>query len=146
MALLLDLNVLIARMDPRHEHHMRAKRWLESRRGMDLVTCPLTENGFVRIYGHPSYPRGPGSPEAALEALRVIRGLPYHRFLGDTVSLDDPGLFRSLSGLGPKQITDLYLLGLAVRNRISFATFDSGVPAEFVIGGAAALCLIPRGH
>lgn len=143
MAFLLDLNVLIARVDPRHEHHRRAKRWLDARPGVDLVTCPLTENGFLRIYGHPSYPNGPGSPEAALEELRVIRGMTCHRFLGDTVSIDDPGVFRSLAGIGPKQITDVYLLGLAARNRMAFATFDAGVPAERVVGGVAALVPIP---
>jgi toxin-antitoxin system PIN domain toxin len=143
MAFLLDLNVLIARIDPRHEHHHRARQWLDARTGSDLVTCPLTENGFIRIYGHPSYPNGPGSPDAALDELRVIRGMPCHRFLGDTVSIDDPGVFHSLAGIGPKQVTDVYLLGLAAKNRISFATFDAGVPSERVVNGAAALCLIP---
>ncbi len=66
-----------------------------------------------------------------------------HRFLGDIVSINDPGVFRSLAGIGPKQITDVYLLGLAAKNRISFATFDGGVPADRVLGGNAALCLIP---
>lgn len=66
-----------------------------------------------------------------------------HRFLGDIVSTNDPGVFRSLAGIGPKQITDVYLLGLAAKNRISFATFDGGVPADRVLGGNAALCLIP---
>ena len=143
MAFLLDLNVLIARMDPRHEHHTRAKRWLDARPGMDLVTCPLTENGFLRIYGHPSYLGGPGSPEAALDELRVIRDMPRHRFLGDTLSLDDPGVFHSLAGIGPKQITDIYLLGLAAKHRISFATFDAAIPVDQVVGGAATLVLIP---
>lgn len=143
MAFLLDINVLIARVDPRHEHHQRARHWLNARTGVDLVTCPLTENGFIRIYGHPSYPGGPGSPEAALDALRVIRGMPCHLFLGDTVSIDDPSVFRSLAGIGPKQLTDVYLLGLAAKNRISFATFDGGVPADRVVGGTTALCQIP---
>ena len=66
-----------------------------------------------------------------------------HRFLGDIVSINDPGVFRSLAGIGPKQIADVYLLGLAAKNRISFATFDGGVPADRVLGGNAALCLIP---
>jgi toxin-antitoxin system PIN domain toxin len=143
MAFLLDLNVLIARIDPRHEHHLRAWQWLDARTGVDLVTCPLTENGFVRIFGHPSYPKGPGSPEAALEELRVIRGMSCHRFIGDTVSIDDPTVFHSLAGIGPKQVTDIYLLGLAAKNRIFFATFDSGIPSERVVGGAGSLVLIP---
>jgi len=66
-----------------------------------------------------------------------------HRFLGDIVSINDPGVFRSIAGIGPKQITDVYLLGLAAKNRISFAAFDGGVPSDRLVGGNAALCLIP---
>lgn len=143
MAFLLDINVLIARVDPGHEHHERARRWLDGQSGAGLATCPLTENGFVRIYGHPSYPDGPGSPALALEELRVIRGLHGHRFVGDTLSIDDPVAFHSLDGIGPRQVTDLYLLALAVRHRMSFATFDGGIPAGRVVGGPAALVVIP---
>lgn len=142
MAFLLDVNVLIARTDPRHEHHERARRWLATQKGVELVTCPLTENGFLRIYGHPSYPGGPGSPAAALDELRLIRAAPWHRFLGDTISIDDPGVFHSLTGIGPKQLTDIYLLGMAAHHRISFATFDAAVPAGRVVGGHAALTAI----
>ena len=143
MAYLLDINVLIARIDPAHEHHGRARRWLDAQQGAELVTCPLTENGFVRIYGHASYPGGPGSPALALEELRAIRSMSCHRFIGDTLSIDDPHAFHSLHRVGPRQVTDVYLLALAVRHRMSFATFDSGVAADRVVGGPAALVVIP---
>lgn len=142
MAYLLDINVLIARVDPGHEYHDRARLWLDARASADIATCPLTENGFVRIYGHPSYPAGPGSPVAALEQLRMIRARPNHRFLADTLSIDDPFSFHSLDGIGPRQLTDLYLLALAARHRMSFATFDTTIPADFVIGGSATLVVI----
>lgn len=142
MAFLLDINVLIARVDPGHEHHLRARRWLTEQADAGLATCPLTENGFVRIYGHPSYPGGPGSPALALEELRVIRSLGCHRFVGDTLSIDDPAAFHSLEGIGPRQVTDLYLLALAARHRMAFATFDGSIPAGRVVGGAAALVVI----
>ena len=108
-----------------------------------MVTCPLTENGFVRIYGHPSYPDGPGSPALALEELRIIRGMNTHRFLGDSLSIDDPWAFHSLDGIGPKQVTDLYLLALAVRHQMAFATSDDSIPATRVVGGPGALVVIP---
>jgi len=142
MAFLLDINVLIARVDPCHEHHKRARRWLKEQTGADLVTCPLTENGFVRIYGHPSYPGGPGSPALALEELRVIRSMSCHRFIADTLSLDDPHAFHSLEGISPKQLTDLYLLALAARHQISFATLDGSIPSGRVVGGPATLVVI----
>ena len=80
MDFLLDVNVLIARADSRHEHHRRCRRWEAEHAGAALCTCPLTENGFLRIYGHPDYPGGPGSPGEALIELRHLLALPGHRF------------------------------------------------------------------
>lgn len=62
MAFLLDIDVLIARSDPAHELHTRARRWFVKTRPQPLLLCPLTENGFVRIYGHPEYPGRSGIP------------------------------------------------------------------------------------
>ena len=143
MAFLLDVNVLIARIDPRHEHHERARNWMARHTSVDIVTCPVTENGFLRIFGHPAYPGGPGSPGSALAELRVIRGMPNHRFVGDSISIDDPTVFHSLDELGPKQLTDVYLLGLAVVHKVVFASFDGRIPVDRVVGGNTALEVIP---
>ena len=143
MAFLLDVNVLIARIDPRHEHHERVLRWERDNAADHLVTCPLTQNGFVRIYGHPRYPGGPGSPAEALIELRHLLSRPTHRFTSDTLSLTDTSVFSSLAGVTPKQLTDVYLLGLAVSNGIYFATTDSGVLARAVVGGDRSLHVIP---
>ena len=143
MAFLLDVNVLIARIDPWHEHHERVIRWEHGNAAEHLVTCPLTQNGFVRIYGHPGYPDGPGSPAEALVELRHLLNLRTHRFISDSLSLSDTRVFGSLAGITPKQITDVYLLGLAVSEGIDFATTDSRVRHEAVIGGEAGLHVIP---
>ena len=142
MAFLLDVNVLIARVDPRHEHHDRILRWERVHAEEPLVTCPLTENGFLRIYGHPNYPGGPGSPSEALVELECLRSMSFHRFVSDSISLAEADSFLSLKGVSPKQLSDLYLLGLAVRNGFSFATTDSKVPARLVRGGMKALHVI----
>ena len=142
MAFLLDVNVLIARVDPRHEHHQRVVRWEHDNANELIVTCPLTENGFVRTYGHPGYPGGPGSPAEALVELRCLRALPLHRFVTDSLSLDDAHVFRSLQGITPRQLTDVYLLGLAAHHGIRFATTDSRIQADRVLDGAGALCVI----
>jgi uncharacterized protein len=142
MAFILDVNVLIARVDPRHEHHDRVLGWERRHAGDALVTCPLTENGFLRVYGHPGYPGGPGSPSEALVELECLRALPVHRFVSDSLSLAEADLFMSLKGVSPRQLSDLYLLGLAVRNGVSFATTDSKIPARLVKGGTRALHVI----
>ena len=142
MPFLLDVNVLIARTDPGHVHHERVVRWERDRAGELFVTCPLVENGFVRIYGHPRYPGGPGSPAEALIELRHIRALPAHRFVADDLTLADRGLFLSLEALTPRQVSDVYLLALAARHGIHFATLDSQIPAERVAQGHRALHVI----
>ena len=143
MAFLLDVNVLIARIDPRHEHHEKVVRWERDNASEHLVTCPLTQNGFVRIYGHPGYPGGPGSPAEALVELRELLNLRTHRFMAESLSLSDTRVFGTLAGITPKQLTDVYLLGLAVSEGIDFATTDSRVHHEAVIGGEAGLHVIP---
>lgn len=143
MARLLDINVLIARVDPNHEFHSRVRVWLKTRSTEGIVTCPLTENGFLRIYGHPNYPGGPGSPEQARLDLQAIRALPRHQFVGDTLSIADTAHFPSLQKAAPKALTDLYLLALAAANGLRFATFDQDISAELVSGGRQALEVIP---
>lgn len=142
MASLLDVNVLIARVDSRHEGHARMLRWERDRPGELIVTCPLTENGFLRIYGHPKYPGGPGSPAEAMVELRHLRSLGIHRFISDSISLDGPSLLRTLEGVTPRQLTDVYLLALAVRHGLDFLTFDEGIAAGCVTGGAEALHIV----
>jgi uncharacterized protein len=144
VAFLLDVNLIIARTDPRHEHHNRAVRWLERHADELLVTCPLTENGFVRIYGHPNYPGGPGSPAEAMVELRYLRALPAHRFIEDSLSLADTEVFSDLVGVAARQLSDVYLLGLAAYHGIKFATIDAKVPVHLVRGGTEALEVIPE--
>lgn len=139
MTALLDINVLIARADPAHSHHLRAMAWMASLKNTSFATCPITENGFLRIYGNPLYPGGPASPEAAAPILTAIRDLPQHVFLPDDVSLAD----IDLAGAGHQQITDLYLLALAVRHSAVFVSFDRRINPALVKGGTGALLLIP---
>jgi hypothetical protein len=143
MIALLDINVLIARADPAHVFHQRAVNWMASLRHASIATCPLTENGFLRIYGNPVYPEGPGSPAAASALLAAIRRLPQHVFLPDDISLGDTARITTLAGAGHSQLTDLYLLALAGRHSAVFATFDRRIDPAMAVGGVAALLVIP---
>jgi toxin-antitoxin system PIN domain toxin len=141
MIALLDISVLIARADPGHQFHARASAWLRKQRQLEIATCPLTENGFLRIYGHPTYPGGPGSPDDAAKDLAILRNRSDHRFLPDAISLLTRAV--SLKGAGASQLTDLYLLALAVHHSAKFVTLDSRVPIQLVQGGKSALVVIP---
>jgi len=140
MLALLDVNVLLARLDLNHAWHHRVGDWFRSQSIDALLSCPLTENGFLRIFSNPSYPSGPGNMAEAVATLRGFRSLPGHRFLADDISILSPGI--DLESATPSQLTDLYLLALAVRHNAKFITLDRRIDPARVQGGTAALVMI----
>jgi uncharacterized protein len=139
---LLDINVLIALVDPWHVFHRLATDWMKSNSIKKWATCPLTENGFLRIFGHPGYKNGPGSPAAALPFLRQMYASPGHEFWPLDISFVTGKMFRTLDKTGSGQLTDLYLLGLATLRQGRFTTFDTGVRAEALQNGHTYLEVI----
>jgi hypothetical protein len=140
-AYLLDVNVLIALSDPMHIHHEPAHRWFAGEGRKAWATCPLTENAFVRIACHPSYPNRPGDAAAVLAILRKLCQAPGHCFWPDDISIRD--CLDTTAVITHGLITDVYLLSLAVHKKGKLATFDQRIPAAAVRGGSIALELIP---
>jgi hypothetical protein len=136
---LLDVNVLIALIDPAHVQHDRAHEWFSAEGHKAWATCPLTENGVLRIVGHPRYPNSPGTPVAVAELMAILCGLSGHEFWPDDVSLLDNQLIDSARLLDSGQITDSYLLALARAHDGQLATFDRHLVIDAVNGGAQAL-------
>lgn len=139
---LLDINLLIALIDPAHVQHDRAHEWFAAKGQKAWATCPLTENGFLRIVGHPRYPNSPGSPAAVAELLSSFRELPGHAFWPDDVSLLDRGHVNTARLLKSAQITDSYLLVLARAHEGQLASFDQRLVTDAVIEGRRVLHLI----
>jgi toxin-antitoxin system PIN domain toxin len=133
MRTLFDVNVLIALLDPVHIHHRQAHEWWTANSASGWATCPFTENGFLRIVSQRSYPEAITTSEA-MRLLRSSAGKGDHAFWGDDISLLDRQRFDSSHILGPKQLTDIYLLGVAVKNGGRLATFDRVIPPNAVIG------------
>jgi toxin-antitoxin system PIN domain toxin len=131
---LLDVNVLVALHDPAHPNHEDAHRWFGRNRKRGWATCPVTVNGCVRVLSNPAYPTVAAAPAEAASRLRVLCADPSHEFWSDSVSLLDDSLFRLQAITGHRQITDLYLLGLAVRHGGRLATFDRSIPFKAVVG------------
>ncbi len=129
---LLDVNVIVALFDPNHVHHEPAHRWFADRHSSGWATCPLTENGVVRILSNPAYSPAAERPAEIARRLASFRTSDHHVFWPDDVSLCDTRAF-SLT-VGHRQITDVYLLGLAVAHRGCLATFDRSVPLKAVHG------------
>jgi hypothetical protein len=139
---LFDANLLIAMADHDHEHHDAAIAFQAKVRPDGWVTCPLTENAFLRIVGHPSYPKGPGSPNAARELLKGMTSQPGHLFWPDSISLCDLRSYPTLPS--SKNLTDYYLLALAVRKRAMLATFDRRIDPSLLEGGPDAYQVIGK--
>jgi toxin-antitoxin system PIN domain toxin len=141
-AFLLDVNVLIALVDPAHVQHEQAHDWFARVGQRAFATCPITENGLLRIVGHPKYPNSPGSPGAVLALLNGLRALPGHAFWPDKISIADDQLFDATRLSGHAQVTDSYLLALARAHGGRLASLDKRLVVDAVVGGRKALELI----
>jgi uncharacterized protein len=121
--MLLDVNVLLALLDSDHVDHVRALEWLNGTIESGWASCPITQNGFVRVVSQPRYP-SPVAPAAAAELLEHATKTPWHEFWPCDISLLDPAVIDRTRVHGPRQVTDAYLLALAVHHGGRFATFD----------------------
>lgn len=123
---LLDVNVLVALFDPDHLHHEPAHGWFAANRGEGWATCPLTENGLVRILANPAYSGARERTGAIRDRLSAFCSSGQHSFWPDDLSLRDDRF--DLTSLAHGQITDVYLLGLAIERNGRLATFDRRIP------------------
>jgi hypothetical protein len=139
---LLDVNVLIALIDPAHLDHDKVHAWFASTGRASFATCPITENGLLRIVGHPKYPNSPGPPSAVAAALVAMRSLPGHVFWPDSISLLGSDLVAPSILSSHSRVTDGYLLALARANQGRLATMDRRLAVEVVAEGRSSLDLI----
>jgi uncharacterized protein len=142
MTFLLDVNVLIALLDPAHIQHEPAHAWFATQGQHAWATCPLTQNGVLRIVGHPRYPNSPGTPAAVVPLLSGLCALPGHTFWPDTLSVLNSDLLDTTRLLSSGQVTDSYLLALAAAHQGQLATFDRRLVTESVHGGTQHIHLI----
>jgi uncharacterized protein len=139
---LLDVNVLIALLDPAHVGHDLAHDWFAREGAASWATCPITENGTAHIIAHPKYPNSCGSPAAAAPLVAGLRAAPGHEFWADDISLFGSPLVDAERIPSHAQVTDTYLLALAAARGGKLATLDKKLSAAAVKNGNAALHLI----
>ena len=133
MRALLDVNVLIALLDAGHASHALAMDWLVGCRGDGWASCPITQNGCIRIMSSPGYP-DPLPAAMVAGRLEEAASSPEHEFWPCDMSLLDSQAFDWSYLLGHRQITDMYLLALAVHNTGRFVTFDRRIETKAVKG------------
>ena len=127
---LLDVNVIVALFDPNHIHHDPAHQWFAEHRASGWATCPLTENGVIRVLSNPGYSPVAERPQKVARRLALFMASSGHVFWPDDVSVCDASLFDLTSG--HRQLTDVYLLGLATAHAGPLVTFDRSVPLKAV--------------
>lgn len=132
---LLDVNVLLALLDGDHVDHHRAHAWLDGEIEAGWASCPITENGFVRVISQPRYP-SPISPARAIALLGRACGGAHHEFWPCDVTLLDAAVIDPARLHGPRQVADAYLLALATARDGRFVTFDGSISLSAVRGAA----------
>ena len=133
MRALLDVNVLIALLDADHSLNVSATRWFAENGKAGWSSCPLTQNGCVRVMSHSGYPN-PLPVRAIVERLAEAAAHTLHEFWADDVSVLDPAVVDPVRVHGPRQLTDVYLLALAIAHRGRLVTFDKSIPLEAARG------------
>lgn len=138
MRALLDVNVIIALFDPDHVFHERAHAWWAANMELGWASCPLTENGVVRIMSNPNYSgKTRFTPGDLISRLGDFAELSNHEFWPDEISLRNEKIFAVDRIHGSRQLTDIYLLALSVKHRGRLVTFDQGIPLSAVKGARA---------
>ena len=141
MLALLDVNAIIALFDVEHGFHAATRSWLTAwladSPSHRWASCPLTQNAVVRILSQPSYPRA-ASTFDMVQRLAGATSHERHAFIPDDISIADANQIAASHLLGPKGITDIYLLALAVKHNARFVTFDRGIALSAVIGATPA--------
>lgn len=135
---LLDVNVLVPLFKAGHTHHQAAHDWFAENAEFGWASCPITENGVLRILANPLR----ADPFVALadlvQRLKAFCNAGHHQFWPDSISLVDKTLFNASAFRGHQQLTDVYLLGLAVKHGGRFVTFDQRIPLAAVNGATRA--------
>ena len=143
MAVLLDVNVLIALAWPNHVHHADAVAWFMAHRSSGWATCPVTESGFVRVSSNTHVIPEAKGPAEAIGVLRALTALDGHRFWSDDVSFCRSTFIAPERIVGHRQVTDAHLVALALHHEGRLATFDRGmgdvVPAHVDVAGVLVL-------
>lgn len=131
---LLDVNVIVALLDGEHVHHDAAHDWFAEIRTSGWATAPITENGALRVLANPAYHAAAIAPATLRSHLQRLCAVEGHVFWPGDVSLLDADVLTARAALTHRQLTDVYLLALAVKHRGCLATFDTSIPVSVVRG------------
>jgi len=124
---LLDANLLIALTHAAHVHHGEAHAWFGQVGKRRWASCALTQLAFVRLTSNPRVVGESITPAQAMEALASMTAHAAHEYWADAPEPLSVSTLNSVAVVGHRQVTDAYLLGLAVLRGQCLATLDRGL-------------------
>jgi toxin-antitoxin system PIN domain toxin len=124
---LLDLNALIALVDPDSPHYGAIQKWFDSEGKRDWGVCTLTEAGFIRVTTNPAYRGSSRSVAQATTVLHELSVQPGYRYWMINDKWADVTAPFAARVAGHQQVTDAYLLGLAIKEKGVLVTFDKAI-------------------
>lgn len=131
---LLDVNVLISLVNPKHVHHQIVRKWFASISADIWTTCPITEAGLIRIMSNPSYGSNYDRPEQLANYLEMLKKrYANYDFWSDDLPLTENCIIDLSCVMSWKHLTDAYLLGLAYKNKGKLATLDRGISTNWLV-------------
>ena len=137
---LLDTSVLIALLDASHIRHQLCSQWL-GHHTVGWASCPTTLNGCVRIMSQPAYPnRLP--MQTVVAGLQQAMSHPMHEFWADDINPLQTDALNWAQLLRPNDITDAYLLSLAVSKQACLVSLDLGISLSWVVGAKEVHLLV----
>ena len=134
---MLDVNVLIALLDTDHVAHKTALDWFSANAPHGWASCPITQNGCLRIMSGSRY-SGTKPMHDVATRLRGMTDERVHEFWPDNITLLNSETVDMQRILGPGQLTDVYLLALAVSHGGRFVTLDKSIAISAVRGATQA--------
>jgi|SRR6185437_2174558 len=123
-AILLDVNVLVALFWEGHNDHTATLQWFKENEKRGWATCPITQAAFVRLVSSPSFSTEAVSPVEAITLLGEALDRSTHEFWPDDLNFAEAAAYLKPDISGHKQVTDVYLLGLAIHHHAKLATYD----------------------
>lgn len=124
MTYLFDLNLLLALAWPSHMHHGLAHDRFSRLEADKWASCPVTQLGFVRLSSNKAFTSDAVSSREAVEMLRMMTAQGHHEFWPDTLDCCSKVDFPTQRLVGHRQVTDSYLLALAIKRGGVLVTLD----------------------
>ncbi len=140
---LLDVNILIALLDRKHIHHSRAMHWFMREGVNGWASCPVTQNGAIRIMSRPGYANPSFTPEYVANLLESLIRNSTHTFIAEDLSILDRTWIDTSQIHSHGHVTDTYLLALARKHGSILATMDMALSVAAVSDGERHLLKLP---